>query len=326
MLESISPGRGGLCSGDGYVRSRTRRKRKACCISIGRQRKERFLRTHGRSGTGCRNGWGVLFYRKQPVWMRWMRYAAVVAWLVTAVGGTYWATRKWTLQQSAEMCEMFVPYGDASAFVLPDSSRVWVNAGSTLLYPTNFKQLNSRTVYLTGEASFFVSKDKEKPFIVKTSGLDVQALGTVFTVKSYAWEDCILATLEEGSVKVSVGNNSGQSYVLKPGEQLVYSHADNSVRIHQVDLSSFRMTRKGYLVFENATFEEMIRTLERKYGVIFQCNVTRYGAGLYNVKFAPDEDIREVMEILRQLIGIKYIIKDYASALCRSKDCFVAFI
>ena len=170
--------------------------------------------------------------------------------------------------------------------------------------------MDSRTVYLTGEASFHVSKNKKKPFIVKTAGLDVQALGTVFTVKSYAGEDFTEATLEEGSVKVSLKEGDNRSYILEPSDQLVYSHADGGVRMNRVDIALYKMARKGYLIFENVSFEQMILTLEKKYGVTFQYNATRYGNDLYNVKFAPDETIENVMEILHQLIGIQYIINE----------------
>lgn len=253
---------------------------------------------------------GISFKRNGRFGVRWMRYAAVVAlFLVTAVG-TYWATVQYTLHQPTVMSEMFVPYGETRELVLPDNSRVWVNAGSTLVYPSDFSQMDSRTVYLTGEASFHVSKNKKKPFIVKTAGLDVQALGTVFTVKSYAGEDFTEATLEEGSVKVSLKEGDNRSYILEPSDQLVYSHADGGVRMNRVDIALYKMARKGYLIFENVSFEQMILTLEKKYGVTFQYNATRYGNDLYNVKFAPDETIENVMEILHQLIGIQYIINE----------------
>ena len=257
-----------------------------------------------------RDGMGLMLERKKPVRTEWLKYAAVAALLILTAGGTYWFTNTYTLRSSTEMAEMFVPYGETREIVLPDSSRVWVNAGSRLLYPSDFKKMNSRTVYLTGEASFRVQKNKEKPFIVKTLGLDVQALGTVFTVKSYAGERYTTATLEEGCVKVSLKENLGRSYILKPSEQLIYSHDDYSVRMNQVDLSAYKMLRKGYLIFENVSFQEMVSTLEKKYGVTFQYNATQYGNELYNVKFAPTESIEDVMEILRQLIGIQYIIKE----------------
>lgn len=253
---------------------------------------------------------GISFKRNGRFGVRWMRYAAAIVFFVMTAGGTYWTTRQLTLRQSIEMCETFVPYGETCELVLPDSSRVWVNAGSTLVYPSDFSQMDSRTVYLTGEASFHVSKNKKKPFIVKTAGLDVQALGTVFTVKSYAGEDFTEATLEEGSVKVSLKEGDNRSYILEPSDQLVYSHADGGVRMNRVDIALYKMARKGYLIFENVSFEQMILTLEKKYGVTFQYNATRYGNDLYNVKFAPDETIENVMEILHQLIGIQYIINE----------------
>lgn len=253
---------------------------------------------------------GISFKRNGRFGVRWMRYAAVVALFLVTAGGTYWATVQYTLHQPTVMSEMFVPYGETRELVLPDNSRVWVNAGSTLVYPSDFSQMDSRTVYLTGEASFHVSKNKKKPFIVKTAGLDVQALGTVFTVKSYAGEDFTEATLEEGSVKVSLKEGDNRSYILEPSDQLVYSHADGGVRMNRVDIALYKMARKGYLIFENVSFEQMILTLEKKYGVTFQYNATRYGNDLYNVKFAPDETIENVMEILHQLIGIQYIINE----------------
>ncbi len=253
---------------------------------------------------------GISFKRNGRLGVRWMRYAAVIALFLVTVGGTYWTAVQYTLHQPTVMSEMFVPYGETRELVLPDNSRVWVNAGSTLVYPSDFSQMDSRTVYLTGEASFHVSKNKKKPFIVKTAGFDVQALGTVFTVKSYAGEDFTEATLEEGSVKVSLKEGDNRSYILEPSDQLVYSHADGGVRMNRVDIALYKMARKGYLIFENVSFEQMILTLEKKYGVTFQYNATRYGNDLYNVKFAPDETIENVMEILHQLIGIQYIINE----------------
>ena len=220
---------------------------------------------------------GISFKRNGRLGVRWMRYAAVIALFLVTAGGTYWATVQYTLHQPTVMSEMFVPYGETRELVLPDNSRVWVNAGSTLVYPSDFSQMDSRTVYLTGEASFHVSKNKKKPFIVKTAGFDVQALGTVFTVKSYAGEDFTEATLEEGSVKVSLKEGDNRSYILEPSDQLVYSHADGGVRMNRVDIALYKMARKGYLIFENVSFEQMILTLEKKYGVTFQYNATRYG-------------------------------------------------
>lgn len=248
--------------------------------------------------------------QKKTFHIQWMRYAAAIALLVISISGTYWATTLHTLQQPVEMVELFVQHGDTREILLPDSSRIWVNAGSTVLYPANFEKMDSRTVYLTGEASFNVHKDPEKPFIVKTSALNVQALGTVFTVKSYASENYTTATLEQGSIQVSLKEKPDETYILKPSEQLIYSHINHTVQQNKVDLSLYKLMRKGYLIFENVPFKQLATELEKKYGVTFQYNATRYENDLYCVKFAPDETIEDVMEILHQLMDIQYTIKE----------------
>lgn len=242
------------------------------------------------------------------VQLNWLKYVAVIILFIVSVGGTYWLTAQYLLLQSIEMAELFVPYGETREFLLPDSSHIWVNAGSTVLYPTDFSKMDSRTIYLTGEASFKVYKNKKKPFIVKTSSVEVQALGTVFSVKSYADEDNTTTTLEEGSVKVSLRKDKELSYILKPCDQLVYQHQNHRVQKSQIDLSLYRMMREGYLIFEDVPFKQLVSTLEKKYGVTFQYNSTIYGNDLYHVKFSPEETIEDVMEILHQLMGIRYII------------------
>ena len=240
----------------------------------------------------------------------WLKYAAVVGLFIASVGGTYWTAVRTTLHRPVEMAELFAPYGETREITLSDSSKVWVNAGSTIVYPQDFKDTDSRFIYLTGEASFSVTKNKEKPFIVKTSTMNVQALGTVFTVEAYPDEGETTATLEEGRVRVSLKDKRNDSYILEPSEQLVYSHEDGLVTRNRVDTDAFEKIRKGYLIFEDVSFRDIISTIEKKYGVIIHYNSTRYSYDLYNIKFSPDESIESVMGILQQLIGVNYVIKE----------------
>ena len=132
----------------------------------------------------------------------WIKYAAVIALMLLTGAATFFVTDRLQPVRHVEMAELFVPYGESRQVILPDGSQVWVDAGSLLVYPKDFTDTETRTVYLTGEASFTVRKNTEKPFIVKTTYLDVQALGTVFTVASYPADSCTSTILEEGSVKV----------------------------------------------------------------------------------------------------------------------------
>ena len=96
--------------------------------------------------------------------------------------------------------------GVVSAFDLPDGSKVWLNAGSSLKYPTQFND-KQRVVSLQGEAYFEVESDKEHPFIVKTKQLTVEATGTAFNVNAYAPDHVAAVTLVKGKVAVTLDQN-----------------------------------------------------------------------------------------------------------------------
>lgn len=241
-----------------------------------------------------------------PLYRQWLKYAAVIALLIMTAGITYWTTDSFKPARHVEMAQIFVPYGESEQVVLPDGSKVWVDAGTLLVYPKDFTDTDTRTVYLTGQASFSVRKNPEQPFIVKTTYLDVQALGTVFTVNAYPNDTCSTATLEEGSVLVSVQGESIQPTILKPDQQLVYSHTTHTVTVQSVDASMYMLERSGYLIFENVSFNQLMASLERKFNVTIHYNSQKYANEYYNVKFSPDETIEDVLKILQQLVGIHY--------------------
>lgn len=154
-----------------------------------------------------------------------------------------------------------------------------------------------------------VRKNREKPFIVKTTYLDIQALGTVFTVASYPGDSCTSTILEEGSVKVDVKTGDHQPAILKPNERLVYSHAAHTVTVQSVDALLYKMERSGYLIYENVSFSHLMASLERKFNVTIHYNSQKYADEYYNVKFAPHETLEDVLTVLQQLIGIHFKIK-----------------
>ncbi len=246
---------------------------------------------------------------KTPFRKQFMKYAAVIALMIlSAVTATYF-THKTIISSSTEMAEFFVPYGESKVLTLPDSSRVWVDAGSVLIYPKDFSNMKTRPIYLNGKASFKVKKNKEQPFIVKTNCLQIQALGTVFTVNSYPSDSFTTATLEEGKVLVSVNGSFLQPAVLKPNQQYVYSNKNHTATIQTVDAALYAMERQGFLIFEHVSFDQLMSSLERRFNVVIQYNSQKYGKENYNVKFGPQESIHDVMGVVQQLIGIQYKIK-----------------
>lgn len=244
-----------------------------------------------------------------PMFRQWIKFAAVIALMLSTGVTTFFVTNRLKPVRHVEMAELFVPYGNSRQVILPDGSQVWVNAGSLLVYPNDFTDTETRTVYLTGEASFKVQKNEEKPFIVKTTYLDVQALGTIFTVTSYPDESSTSTILEEGSVKVDVKMGDNQSVVLKPDERAVYSHKAHTVTVQPVDALLYKMERSGYQIYENVSFNHLVASLERKFNVTIHYNSRKYADKYYNVKFAPHETLEDVLAVLQQLIGIHFKIK-----------------
>lgn len=247
--------------------------------------------------------------RSNPFGQQLLKYAAVAAIVLLVALSAYLIMNRATVSKPIEMAEFFVPYGESRMVTLPDSSKVWVDAGSILIYPKDFKNTKTRSVYLNGKASFTVEKNPQKPFIVKTNHLNVQALGTIFTVKSYPSDAYVTATLERGSVRVDVRDGSVQSSILKPNEQLTYSTIDHSVDIQTVDAALYSKERQGYLIFDHVSFDQMMSTLERHFNVTVQYNTQKYSHEYYNVKFMPQEKLSDVLNVLQQLAGIHYVIK-----------------
>ena len=169
---------------------------------------------------------------------------------------------------------MTTPKGRQFQLVLPDGSKVWLNAASSIRYPTVFTG-NERKVEVTGEAYFEVVKNSTSPFRVKINDeAEVEVLGTHFNVNSYMNEESINTTLLEGSV--SVKNSSGK-LILQPGQQARVAGNEKIKLFAEVDVEKVMAWKNGVFNFEDATLEEVMRQLERWYDidVVYEKNIPR---------------------------------------------------
>lgn len=240
---------------------------------------------------------------------RLLRVAAAIALLVTGTLISYIYLNSMQTSRGVKMLECFVPFGERKSIKLPDGSIVWLNAGSLLIYPEEFTG-NIRSLYLSGEAEFTVKKNKEKPFIVKTNHIEVEALGTVFTVTSFPGDSTTKAMLEEGSVRVGVNKNELQNRILVPNELLTYSHNSEKFTVSSIDAKQLARWKEGYLIFQTATLTEIFSDIERRHNVSISYDNQRLGKGIYNVKFMPNETVEQNFEVLQELIpGFNYRIK-----------------
>lgn len=152
--------------------------------------------------------------------------------------------------------------GQQYEVILPDGSRIWLNAASTLTYPANFAKLDKRKVELNGEAYFEVAKDKSRPFIVRTDRQEVEVLGTHFNVNSYRNEQAIKTTLLEGSVRVS---DSKTQKVLLPGQQSLLTA--KALKVRNADVEEAVAWKNGDFIFKNEEFNTILRQIARWYNV-----------------------------------------------------------
>lgn len=164
------------------------------------------------------------------------------------------------------------PRGGQYHIVLPDGSGVWLNAASSIKYPTAFTGAN-RSVEITGEVYFEVTKNAAMPFIVRSARAEVQVLGTHFNIMAYDDEDVMKTTLLEGAVKITTTN--GVSGILKPGQQAVLN-GKNELRIsNDVDVDDEVAWKNGLFQFRDADIRSIMRQVSRWYNVevIYQGNV-----------------------------------------------------
>ncbi|KAI9452861.1 anti-FecI sigma factor, FecR [Russula earlei] len=163
---------------------------------------------------------------------------------------------------------MSTPKGRQFRVTLPDGTQVWLNAASSLRYPTAFVG-KDRRVEITGEAYFEVAKDPTRPFHVKINGkTEVEVLGTHFNINAYQNEESINTTLLEGSVKVHNGN---QKTVIKPGQQAQVANtiaATGIIKVNDnVDIDRVMAWKNGVFDFNDATLVEVMKQLERWYDI-----------------------------------------------------------
>lgn len=155
------------------------------------------------------------------------------------------------------------PRGGQYALVLPDGSRVWLNALSKLRFPTRFTEAD-RLVELEGEAYFEIAPDTHKPFHVKVNNMQVTVVGTHFNVMAYPNESAIQTTLLEGAVTVKMGTSET---LLRPGQQASVDNANGSIRTLSANTEQAVGWKNGFIYLSNTNIPSIMRQIERWYNI-----------------------------------------------------------
>ena len=261
----------------------------------------------------------------------WLRIAALIV-VAFVLGGTlsyFLVTPK--VKPAESFCEVTAPLGSTSEIVLPDSSRVWLNAGSKLRYSTSFNQ-KDRLLYLEGEGYFKVAKNKLLPFVVDAFGFEVKAVGTEFNVKAYQEDAIIETTMVEGKVTLQhssedildgvylTPNQKATFYkkeeyvtveVLKKieekKEELNYIPEHRLVIAPRIDPKSIVSWKENRLIIEREQLGDLAEKLSRKYNFNFEFrseDIKRFSF----TGTLEDETLQQVMNAIKITSPIDYEI------------------
>lgn len=229
-----------------------------------------------------------------------LRIAASVLLIALGVGGSHYLQNK---PVANTFTEVYSPYGHKTSVLLPDGSQIWLNGDSKIKYNIDF--INSRNVELTGEALFKVTKNPHSLFTVKAEKLKLEVYGTTFNVKSYPEELTSEIALVEGSLGIFSEKQLLKKMV--PGEVISYNSNDSKLSVSRGNIEQITSWRADELVIENEPFENVIKYLERWYGIEITLDKSLESSNRLSFK-VKTESLSELLSIINHITPVTYKI------------------
>lgn len=212
-------------------------------------------------------------------------------------------------KQQALINSLSTPRGGEFKIVLEDSTEVWLNAESELVYPEHF-QANERRVKVRGEAYFKVRKDSLRPFYVETAGMQVRVYGTEFNINAYEEEKNAYATLVSGQIALRPMVGNGGELVLTPGHQAIFQSGKETAKVRTVNTQSVTSWTRGRFVFEEQTLGQIMRTLARWYQFEYEFASQSLAETQFMGSAPRYANLSEVLSIIEKSGGITFTVKD----------------
>lgn len=214
--------------------------------------------------------------------------------------------------------------GETFILTLPDKSKVWLNAASSLTYMATLNERGKRIVKLTGEAYFEVAKDKKHPFIVESRGQEVEVLGTHFNINSYPDEPSVKTTLLEGVVRIAptslsgtIGVSGAGNVILKPNEQAVLQN--HTIKVGSVVAEYAIAWKNGYFMFDGDNLENVMTRIARWYNIEPFYEDESLKQEIFIGTISKYENISQVLHMLERTEGVTFVIDGKKVMISRNK-------
>lgn len=228
----------------------------------------------------------------------WMSVAAAVAVLLVAVSGIFFWQKREEASQHRYVFE--VAYGGKGQITLSDGTKVWLNAGSTLSYGSDFNK--KREVELNGEGYFEVTKKNGKPFVVRSGDYELTVLGTKFDLSAYPDEKLITAALVEGSVRVECSNEVRH---MTPDQTLSFDKKkEEFVELDALAKQSCAW-KENNIEYDNIAMSDLFSKLNRKFNVDIRVNSEQILNEEVRVSFRNNENVDEILSALKELVPMQ---------------------
>lgn len=208
-----------------------------------------------------------------------------------------------TFYNKSTYSQLRVPYGKRAFLKLCDGTSLWVNTGSTVIYPNTFSK-EKREIFVEGEVFAEVFHDPSHPFIIRTEKLDVQVLGTVFNVSAYKEDKQTNVVLVSGSVNVKP--KDGRTTSIKPNQ--LFAYTDQASTLRNVDVENYTSWHDGNYIFHNEPIENILLRLSRYYNVTMKLPSTASGitcSGKLELKDNLTRQLNGLMEITSMNFAVK---------------------
>lgn len=241
--------------------------------------------------------------KQHKTFQTFMRVASIFILAFTLNYGLFTYLYKQTSQEKTTIVNRLITSEQGKGcFVLPDSTIVWLNKNSTLVYPEHFDK-ESRQVKLQGEAYFQVHKDTEKPFWVEANDITVEVTGTSFVLQSYEHRKNIETILIDG--EVIVGNPLLGKTALKPNQRFSFDKTAESFQIDSINALNYIGWINNRLEFDNARLSDILTQMGEWYGVdiVYPANYAHKTRMTFMVR---DESIEEILNAIQMIIPIRY--------------------
>lgn len=231
----------------------------------------------------------------------WVATSGIAAGIIIMIGLFSLFLQLNTMSQQATVV-FETETGNRSLIVLPDSTKVWLNAKTQISYASDFGQ-NDRNVFLKGEGYFDVSHSI-KPFIVNLGEFKVQVYGTKFNISSYEDDTEIATCLESG--KISIKQAGKRELFVEPGQLITYDKSLKKFTLNKVQTDEYSGWRANKMYLHNEALQSLAKKLERKYNVSIQFIPEQLGKEIHYSGIFDNENAEEVLDAIMIASGLQY--------------------